>query len=155
MNKAYPELSSQCKDNLVIKRNGNKYSHAYSNPIGHKKSYVYFVISNLELIYIGKGTDDRWQHSQSGKSHNKFINEYHKNYGNKCYLVANNLSSKAAYAIELKLIKTLRPLANIDDNPIYMNFQKGIKRLYKNHLSVLGYGSKKKTKSTIRKCKNR
>lgn len=43
------------------------------------KFYVYRVIHNDELVYVGRGKDDRYVHVLSGASHNKQLNElYYK-----------------------------------------------------------------------------
>ena len=43
-----------------------------------KKYYVYHAYSKFgELLYVGKGTGDRWKHCLSGASNNKNINRYY------------------------------------------------------------------------------
>ncbi len=155
MERYYPELNAQTKDKLIIKWKDKKFDFDYLSPEKSKNCYVYFVISNLELIYIGKGTGDRWQHSISGASHNKFVNEYHKDYGNKCYLVANDMTTKESYKLEYSLIRRLKPIGNIDGNPLYLRTKSGAKRLVNNYAVITGCGDKKRTKNAIKRCKKR
>lgn len=42
-----------------------------------KEYYVYCAYGlNDELLYVGKGTKERWKHCISGASHNKWLNKY-------------------------------------------------------------------------------
>lgn len=43
--------------------------------LNKNKFYVYKVIYNDELVYVGKGQGNRYLHVNSGASHNKSLNE--------------------------------------------------------------------------------
>mgnify|MGYP001609152971 CR=1 FL=1 len=152
---ATPELCFQSNEKIAVKRLDKRFYFDYSLPENNKNSYVYFVISNRELIYVGKGKADRWQHSVNGESHNIFVNRYNKWYGNKCYLIANDLTNKKAEYIESKWIKILKPIANIDGNPMYMKWNKGAQKLTDNFQRIIGFGDKELSKKTRKKCNKR
>lgn len=72
-----------------------------------KKYYVYCAYGiNNEILYIGKGSGNRYQHCNSGISSNKALNRYYFNNGEgdciRVEILYEYLSKKEASGIELK-----------------------------------------------------
>lgn len=82
------------------------------------KFYVYRVLHKDEVIYVGKGRGNRYQHVLSGASHNKYLNELYY----KCKSESTPLpevilecceSEQESVDREHHLIYTLKPRYNI------------------------------------------
>jgi len=81
------------------------------------KYYIYKVIHNEELIYVGKGQGERYKHVNSGASHNKQLNElYYKSLYESTSLPEVILeycdSEQDALEKEHELIYTHKPYCN-------------------------------------------
>ena len=62
------------------------------------KFYVYHAYSKFgELLYVGKGTGDRWKHCLSGASNNKDINRYYFMNGEKIQYILGVESEKTQW----------------------------------------------------------
>lgn len=75
--------------------------------------YVYFVRHNNEIVYIGKGKDDRYNHPNSGKSSNYELNRLH--FAGEFFLVTlfrTKMSEDEALAEELRQIEIHKPRYN-------------------------------------------
>lgn len=131
-------------NSMVIKYKGDEYLFNYFLPqrVEPKKAYVYFVFVNNELLYIGKGTGDRYKHTESESTHSGFIRKQVKlskespdEFRLRTYIIFDQKDSRSAYAIESKYIKIFKPRGNIEENPLYKNTKKGRKRLASELLS--------------------
>jgi len=81
------------------------------------KYYVYTVSVDNEVVYVGKGKNDRAEHVTSGCSHNKGLNELyfrHKLLGEDLPLVEiySSVSENVALAEEHLLVKRYNPRCN-------------------------------------------
>lgn len=82
-------------------------------------NYVYCVVNNGIVVYIGKGKTGRISHINSGTSHNYKLNEYH--FRNKLLgeplpetrILNYYTSDKEATEVESHLIKLFKPECNI------------------------------------------
>ena len=86
-----------------------------------KKYYVYHAYSKFgELLYVGKGTGDRWKHCLSGASNNKDINRYYfmngENGSIEVRIVRYFDNSEDALHSESCDIDTLKPAFNVVGN---------------------------------------
>lgn len=84
----------------------------------NKEYYVYCAYGiNGEVLYVGKGSGDRYKHCNSGMSSNKRLNKYcFQNGGDSSMTVKvihSDLSDSEAKAKECECIKTLKPLFNV------------------------------------------
>lgn len=83
------------------------------------KYYVYHVLLEDEVVYVGKGCGDRYKHPLSGKSHNKYLNELYFRHSLLEEAIANvvkvrdNLEEDVAYRIEREYIQDLLPKGNV------------------------------------------
>jgi len=83
------------------------------------KYYVYQVVHEGEVIYVGKGKGGRYKHATSGKSHNYKLNEFHfkhKLLGDvlpEVDIIKYFEEEKDALAYESKLILEHYPYCNI------------------------------------------
>ena len=83
-----------------------------------KNYYVYCAYGvNNEILYIGKGSGNRYQHCNSGISSNKALNRYYFANGEgaciKVRKLHTNLTNSEAIRLETLEIKSLQPLFNI------------------------------------------
>jgi hypothetical protein len=90
------------------------YESAYKgfldNHIKHGEYYVYFHYLENEIVYIGKGKNERFSNWK-----NRTIEEHSKLIMNgtiKQVIIANNLTEDIALIIESSLIKQLKPMYN-------------------------------------------
>lgn len=77
--------------------------------------YVYGHYVNDELVYIGKGTDNRaWSSKRFNLNHQNWASEriMSNSWGNCVKILIPNLSSKEAREQEKKLIETCKPKWN-------------------------------------------
>ena len=77
-------------------------------------SYVYYHIDkkNKEIMYIGKGKNNRaWEFKKGAR--NNYWDEYFNKLKPTVKLICTNLSEKEALAIENALIKVHKPVLNI------------------------------------------
>lgn len=89
------------------------YSGFLNNTIKHGMHYVYFHYLNGQVVYIGKGKNERCfsnnrlieMHSESLKNNDIVVK-----------VVANNLEENIALLIERSLIKELNPIYNTSHN---------------------------------------
>ena len=84
----------------------------------NKEYYVYGAYGlHGELLYIGKGSGNRYQHCNSGISSNKALNRYYFANGEgaciKVRKLHTNLTNSEASRLETLEIKSLQPLFNI------------------------------------------
>ena len=82
-----------------------------------KKYYVYCAYGvNNEILYIGKGSGNRWEHCNSGTSNNKQLNRYYFANGEDESMTVNIVkyfnNESEALKYESKLIKQHKPLFN-------------------------------------------
>jgi hypothetical protein len=137
-----PVVVWQNRESMTIRHGGREHTVDYCVPEEDiEGSYVYFVINNLELLYIGKGKGDRWKHTKQETSHNGFIRRAVKeSCGESCsyktYIVKSGLNDREALHAEKEWIRKLKPVGNIDSNPLYANSKKGMKRLRENMKSM-------------------
>lgn len=77
--------------------------------------YEWFDVDTGEILYVGKGRNNRWKH----KNRNKKFKEYIKNHNCDVRKVKENMSEEDAYALEKQTILKYRHnssiLCNIDD----------------------------------------
>lgn len=81
--------------------------------------YVYGHYANSELVYIGKGTDNRaWSSKRFDTDHENWAREQimTNRWGSCVRILLPNLSSKAARAEEKKLIEAHQPKWNSECN---------------------------------------
>ena len=127
-----------------------------------KEYYVYGAYGlHGELLYIGKGSGNRYQHCNSGISSNKALNRYYfANGEGACIKVSKlhtNLTNSEASRLETLEIKSLQPLFNIvgvsDSNNskpscIYEAIKQGFtidfKKILKEYISSLETGCRDK-----------
>ncbi|HCH8414793.1 TPA: hypothetical protein NNQ18_004603 [Salmonella enterica] len=91
-----------------------------------KKFYVYGVYgADDELLYVGKGTGNRFTSHLRGASSNRFVNEYFFSngqdgciYSKKLY---EDLTEQEAFDIEKELIASLKPHCNLALNVTFKN----------------------------------
>lgn len=94
----------------------------YEDLIGSFKSgrfYVYYHIclNTKEVVYIGKGTNNRaWEFTDTARNEN-WVN-YKKNNKLEVKIIASNLSQEESLAIEKVLIEIKKPILNITHNGI-------------------------------------
>ena len=84
----------------------------------NKEYYVYCAYGvNNEILYIGKGSGNRYQHCNNGISSNKALNRYYFANGEgaciKVRKLHTNLTNSEASRLETLEIKSLQPLFNI------------------------------------------
>lgn len=85
--------------------------------------YVYHAYSKCGvLLYVGKGTKDRYLHCNSGTSQNKYLNEFYYTHGQgDCItvkIIETFSSNTLALELEKKHILELKPLFNIQGSCI-------------------------------------
>lgn len=128
----------------------------------NKEYYVYGAYGlHGELLYIGKGSGNRYQHCNSGISSNKALNRYYFSNGEgvciKVRKLHTNLTNTEASRLETLEIKSLQPLFNIvgvsDSNNskpscIYEAIKQGFtidfKKILKEYISSLETGCRDK-----------
>ena len=84
-----------------------------------KKYYVYCAYGvNNEILYIGKGSGNRYQHCNNGASANKDLNRYYFTNGEEGSIIVKILhhfdDDKTALRCEKDLIIKHKPLYNTD-----------------------------------------
>ena len=78
-----------------------------------KRFYVYFATFNNEIVYIGRGSQDRYKHVHSGCSHVYELNRHHFNNDYiECRIEYPDLSYEESKEKELELIRLHRPAYN-------------------------------------------
>ena len=78
-----------------------------------KKSYVYAVVHESEIVYIGKGNKSRWKHASNGKSHNIKLNElFYQGEIVDVFIFRDGLSDGEALRWEAELIEEISPAFN-------------------------------------------
>lgn len=104
-------FSEPLADLCVLDRNAicyflNNLNTNFSNPY-ELKDYVYLVVVNSELKYIGKGCMDRWKHTISGTSHVRALNaDYFKGKEMVVYIAKAGMTTEEALELESTLIHT-------------------------------------------------
>lgn len=115
--KGYKPVGSKTKEKYIDLR------HIYEDLIGTFKSgkfYVYYHIdtNTKEVVYIGKGTNNRaWEFRDN--SRNEIWTNYKNNNKLDVKIVASNLSQEEAISIEKALIETKKPILNIKLNNLF------------------------------------
>lgn len=125
---------------ITFSKNHTKHTFSYKLPdVSLKDYYVYCVIFNGELLYIGKGSKDRYKHTTSKDTHNLILKSKYElccrpNSGfteahYKVLILFDDLTNKEAYRKEARLINLFKPMANIDGNKAYTTGKYGRLRL--------------------------
>lgn len=108
-NSSVEEFFNNMKQDLNIFYEAT-YKHFLDKYIRHGSCYVYFHYLNDELVYIGKGTNERmfnWS-NRTNDTHAQLI----KDGVIKVEIIANNLTDSNALMIEDLLIKEHKPKYN-------------------------------------------
>jgi len=79
-----------------------------------RKSYVYIVVSpNDDIVYVGKGTGDRYTHVLSGTSSSYQLNKDHfLGIVHRVYIYRFGMSDTVALSLESRLISKFKPPYN-------------------------------------------
>ena len=132
------KVIQQTRTKLVLKFKDNVFEFDYFNPyitapVDH---YVYVVLINNEILYIGKGKGERYKHTQSLATHSSFIRQQVKlsrekpeQYRLRTYVIFHGRNENNALHLEDKYIRALKPPGNIDGNPLYGDNKAGRQRL--------------------------
>lgn len=121
-----------CKQNLggVKKRNLNYLQHREKYRTAKKrrqvgsiqkidKNYIYYVVCNKQVIYIGRGIGYRYEHTDSGRSHKYHLNLLHfAGIPVETHIVYSGLTNKEAQALEVEMIMRVQPILNSDHTNI-------------------------------------
>lgn len=182
-NKHYPQKSKYDKkraeyksipvaryniDEITFLKNRNEYTYSYKLPNDNLKDYyVYCVVFNQELLYVGKGSKNRYKHTTSKDTHNLILkskyelcsrpnsgfNEAHY----RTLILFDGLSNGEAYREEARLINLFKPMANIYGNKAYTSGKYGRIRLINvmaKHANVpSGCDIEKQSKKSLSKIK--
>lgn len=149
----------QTRTVLVFKHKDNEFEFEYINPFitAPEDHYVYVVLINDEILYIGKGKGERYKHTQSLSTHSSFIRQQVKlsrekpdEYRLRTYVIFHGRSENNALYLEDKYIRALKPPGNIDGNPLYRDNKAGRQRLA-TQLKVRGDVKHKSRKSSLSK----
>jgi hypothetical protein len=84
-------------------------------PLGY---YVYLLIANSRIVYVGKGIRNRWRAHLRQKSHSCLVNLRVQAGGVRAFLFADALSEDEALKIERSLIQSLPDLLNQSDGAL-------------------------------------
>lgn len=96
---------------------GKQYIAAQKQPAETQKHYVYVAKNGDEICYVGSGLFGRWDHVNSGTSHNYGLNKLHfEGVELEVKVVSEHSCVKDARSAEMLLIKQLLPAHNIKGN---------------------------------------
>lgn len=84
------------------------------------KHYVYAAMHNGKVVYVGKGTGERWKHCISGTSSSYRMNFLHfQGEDVRVRILVSGLTERAALAVEQRLIHEYSPFANMSQSDLY------------------------------------
>lgn len=82
-------------------------------------NYIYYVVCNEQVIYIGRGSGYRFEHTDSGVSHKYHLNLLHfAGVPVQTHIIYSGLSNKEAKDLEVEMIMRVQPVLNSDHTNI-------------------------------------
>lgn len=86
------------------------------------KFYVYAAMHQGSIVYVGKGTSNRWKHCTSGKSTSYYLNFLHfQGEDVTVKIICPNLTEATANKVEQELIYRISPQGN-SQHPSFLSY---------------------------------